>query len=141
VRFWDSSALVPLLVKESSSPLVAPLVRSDAEVVLWWASPVECRSAVHRRRREGRLSTAFVTGALGRLAEIVEDADVVEPTAGLRDRAGALLATHPLRASDALQLAAALAWCDDNARGRAFVCLDERLADAARREGFDVLPR
>jgi predicted nucleic acid-binding protein len=141
VRFWDSSAVVPLLLKESSSTLVAPLARSDAELVLWWASPVECQSAVYRRQREGRLPGEFVAEALGRLSEILEDADVVESTGRLRDRAGALLAAHGLRASDALQLAAALAWCDENPRGRVFVCLDDRLAAAARREGFDVLPR
>lgn len=66
--------------------------------------------------------------------------DIVAPTAPLRDRAGRLLAAHPLRTADALQLAAALAWCDDVPRGESFVCLDERLREAARREGFAVLP-
>jgi hypothetical protein len=51
-----------------------------------------------------------------------------------------VLAAHPLRAADALQLAAALVWTGEAAAGEAFVCLDERLRDAARREGFEVLP-
>jgi uncharacterized protein len=45
-----------------------------------------------------------------------------------------------MRAADALQLAAALVWCDEQPQGEVFVTLDERLADTARREGFTTLP-
>ncbi len=75
-----------------------------------------------------------------RLRGLVEDADFIAPTIGLRERAGRLVASHPLRAADALQLAAALVWCDEAPQGTAFVCLDDRLREAARREGFAVLP-
>jgi hypothetical protein len=71
---------------------------------------------------------------------LMEGADVVEPTLALRDRAGRLLATHPLRAGDALQLAAALVWCREAPHETPFVCLDARLRDAARAEGFAILP-
>jgi hypothetical protein len=50
------------------------------------------------------------------------------------------LALHDLRAADALQLAAALIACDEQPALLPFVTLDRRLADAARREGFRVLP-
>lgn len=43
-------------------------------------------------------------------------------------------------AADALQLAAALDWCDGNTCGESFVCLDDRLRGAAALEGFRVLP-
>ena len=66
--------------------------------------------------------------------------DFIAPSNRVRERAGRLLATHPLRAADALQLAAALVWCDEAPQGETFVCLDERLSAAARREGFAVLP-
>ena len=75
-----------------------------------------------------------------RLTGIVEDADIVAPTLALRERAGRLLASHPLRAADALQLAAALVWCDERPAEEGFVCLDRRLRDSARREGFAVVP-
>ena len=101
---------------------------------------MECQSALYRRHREGLLSPGLLEQALRRLASLVEDADVVAPTLRLRDRAGRLLGAHPLRAADALQLAAALLWCDDAPTGERFVCLDERLRDAARREGFALLP-
>jgi hypothetical protein len=45
-----------------------------------------------------------------------------------------------LRAADALQLAAALVWCQGDPLQHGFVCLDQRLREAARREGFTALP-
>ena len=65
---------------------------------------------------------------------------VVGATDQVRVRAGRLLAAHPLRAADALQLAAALVWSDDQPQGESFVCLDERLRAAAASEGFASVP-
>ena len=95
---------------------------------------------MYRRHREGRLPVDPLEQALRRLIGIVEAADIVAPTLPLRERAGRLLASHPLRAADALQLAAALVWCDERPADEGFVCLDQRLRDSARREGFAVLP-
>jgi hypothetical protein len=138
--FWDSSAVVPLLVAEDRSAEMAALLRSDRSPALWWGSPVECESALQRRRREDAVSPRALAAALARLEDLVEDADVVAPTAQVRRRAGRLLAAHPLRAADALQLAAALVWADEAPTGQAFVCLDDRLREAAQAEGFSVVP-
>jgi hypothetical protein len=138
--FWDSSAVVPVLIAEARSPDMSALLRSDRAPAIWWASPVECQSALHRRRREKVLSPAAVADALGRLEHFVEDVDVVAPTDRLRERAGRTVAAHSLRAADALQLAAALVWSDEAATGEAFVSLDDDLREAARQEGFEVLP-
>lgn len=138
--FWDSSAVIPVLIAEARSAEMVSLLASDRAPALWWTSPVECQSALHRRRREKVLSPAVLADALARLDRLAEDVDVVAPTAPLRERAGRALAAHPLRAADALQLAAALVWADDSPAGEAFVCLDDRLREAAGREGFQVLP-
>lgn len=140
MRFWDSSAVVACLVPEPRSADVSSLLRSDGEIVLWWTSPVECQSALYRQQRDSRLSMPALSDALRRLIALVQAADFVLPTTRVRDRAARLLAAHPLRAADALQLAAALVWCDEAPQGDHFVCLDPRLTDAARREGFTVLP-
>jgi hypothetical protein len=95
---------------------------------------------LYRYHREARIPADILASALDKLGALVHDADVIVPTSGLRDRAGRLLAGHPLRAGDALQLAAALVWCSGPPDGASFVCLDERLRAAARREGFSVLP-
>ena len=137
--FWDSSALVPLLLSEARSADVIALLRADRAPAIWWGSPVECQSALHRRRREDTLAASALAEALVRLERLAEDMDVVAPTLRLREAAGRALAAHALRAADALQLAAALVWSDEGS-GEAFVCLDDRLRGAAAREGFQVLP-
>ena len=139
--FWDSSAIVPTLLPAAGSSPLHAMLQSDPERTLWWGTPVECQSALFRREREHDLTSLLVQQGLQRLAGLVEDVDVVGPTDRLRDRACRLVATHPVRAGDAFQLAAALMWCD-NAPSAAtpFVSLDARLRDAARREGFTVLP-
>ena len=138
--FWDSSALVPLLLSQPRSAELTALLRSDKTPAIWWGSPVECQSALHRRRRENALAPSALAAALIRLERLAQDVDVVAPTARVRDTAGRALAAHPLRAADALQLAAALVWSANETGYEGLVCLDDRLRDAARREGFKVLP-
>lgn len=57
MRFWDSSAVVPLLVAEDLSAPLQDLYAQDGSAVVWWATPVECVSAVARlsaaAQREG----------------------------------------------------------------------------------------
>ena len=137
--FWDASALVPLAFTEPRSPDVLAIAARHAAVVIWWGTPVECHAAAHRRHRERRMALELKPG-LQQLREIMSDATVIQPTDAVRERAQRLVAAHPLRAADALQLAAALAWCDEQPGNEAFVCLDVRLRDAARQEGFAVLP-
>ena len=136
--FWDSSALVPIIVPEARSRELTTALASDKEVTIWWATPLECQSAIQRRHRESPLPQATLGTATARLRAIVEHADSVAPTDEVRRRAARLLTGHPLRAADALQLAAALIWCEEQPHNEVFVSLDERLREAARREGFDV---
>lgn len=138
--FWDSSALVPLLVPEPQSAELATLVADDKESTIWWGTPLECHSALHRRNREHPISAAVMTTAIERIRTVVEYADTVSPSDELRRRAARLLAVHPLRAADALQLAAALLWCEEQPHAEGFVSLDVRLREAALKEGFTVLP-
>ena len=140
MRFWDSSALVPLFVREAHSPAIEALVADDAAMIVWWASGVECGSAVHRLRREGTITLDAATDLLARLSDALDAADVVQPGEELAATALRLVAAHPLRAADALQLAAALVWARGRPAGRELVTLDERLRTAATLEGFSVVP-
>ena len=140
MRFWDSSALIPLFVREAHSPSLEALAGDDTDMMVWWASPVECASAVHRLRREGVFTLAEAEQVLAGLASALDAANVVQPGDELSSKALRLLGVHPLRAADALQLAAALLWAREIPGGRDFVCLDERLRTAAILEGFHVLP-
>jgi hypothetical protein len=108
-------------------------------MAVWWATEVECVSAVARLERERLLRAPAVAAALERLDELRDGWQEVEPTDGLRRTARRLLRLHALRSADALQLAAAVAAAEENPAALEIVTLDERLAEAARREGFVVV--
>jgi uncharacterized protein len=135
VRFWDTSAIIPLLLEQEASAEVRPLAETDPDMVAWWGTPLECASAVARLRREGVLSLDEEDEVLGALALFREAWVEVLPGAEVQREAMRLLRIHPLKAADALQLGAARVWA-----GADLVTLDERLALAARLEGFTVLP-
>jgi predicted nucleic acid-binding protein len=139
MRFWDASAVVPRLVDEPIRPRRVELLRQDAAMLVWWATPVECASAIARRERDGSMAPADATRSLDRLRRMSTAWNEVLPAAARRDEAMRLLRVHPLRSADALQLAAALAGADGEPSALEFVCLDARLADAAAREGLRVL--
>lgn len=140
MKFWDSSAIIPLCLKEPESGTIGRLAKTDGDIIVWWASRVECLSAVSRRSREGVLPIDADRRARTALAALSAVWSEVQPTEPVRLRAERLLTVHPLRAADALQLAAALLWAEDTPRGLDFVCLDQNLREAALKEGFTLLP-
>lgn len=139
MRFWDSSAIVPLLVAEASSAAALREYEADPEVVTWWATEAECVSALARLEREGALSAPSMRGALRRLDGLARAWREVQPVTAVRTTAIRLLRVHPLRAADALQLAAAIVAAEDQPATLELVTLDDRLAEAADREGFPVV--
>jgi predicted nucleic acid-binding protein len=139
VRFWDASAIVPLLVAEPASEGILSTLEADSEMLVWWGTPVECVSALARREREGALPSAGVTAAIDRLRALAAAWQEVLPGDAIRTAAQRLLRVHPLRAADALQLAAAVVASEHEPASLAFVCLDERLGEAAAREGFPLV--
>ena len=139
MRFWDSSAIIPLLVDESSSPGVRAAYVRDPDIVVWWATQVECVSALARLEREARLTSAELREALARLDELALAWHEVQPVDRARQVATRLLRTHGLRAADAFQLAAAISASEERAGTTSLVTLDSRLANAAEREGFRVV--
>jgi predicted nucleic acid-binding protein len=136
MRFWDASAIVPLLVFEPSSELLLDLLERDPVMVVWWGAPVECTSAIARRERDGALTVADATTALERLRAVAAGWHEVLPVDPVRGTAQRLLRVHPLRSADSLQLAAAIVAAEHEPPTLEFVSLDERLNDAASREGF-----
>jgi predicted nucleic acid-binding protein len=140
VKFWDSSAIIPLCVKEPATDKVENVIRADEDIVAWWATRVECVSALSRRGRKGALLAEAERKAKAILFKLSALWSEVQPTELVRQRAERLLAIHALRAADALQLAAALVWAEEIPRGLEVVCLDQNLCEAAMKEGFTVLP-
>ena len=140
MRYWDSSAVVPLCVQEPRSDTVDRLSKADTAMAVWWGTLVECESALVRRRREVNLSETADREGRELLRDVASAWYVIDPSAAIRDRAVRVVWVHALTAADAFQLSAALAWCEDRPSGHEFVTLDNRLAEAARREGFTVVP-
>jgi len=140
MKFWDSSAIVPLLLEEDHRNALLAELERDPSMFVWWGTPVECVSAVSRREREGALTLSDSALALERLRILSDAWQEVLPTDSVRATAQRLLRVHALRAADSLQLAAALVACEGRVAGFQFVCLDERLNDAALREGFRIIP-
>jgi hypothetical protein len=139
VKFWDASALVPLVVAEPSTPRLQALAASDPEMLVWWGSSVETASALARLERSAALDARAAVTAFDRLRRLAAGWHEVDPSDLVRESATRLLRVHPLRAADALQLAAAIVAAEHRAASLEFVTLDDRLADAARKEGFAVI--
>ena len=140
MRYWDGSALLPLIVAEPSGRSVRQLLESDTGILACWNTRVEMASAIARREREGLLSPTEADAAFEALRRLAGAWEEVAPGELIRSTAQRLLRTHPLRAADSLQLAAALSAAGQEPGALEFVCLDERLSHAARREGFRVAP-
>jgi uncharacterized protein len=134
-----ASAIVPLLVAEEWTEQLQAVAAKDSAMLVWWGSSVECICALARLERDGALSPASMTQALQRLRQLAAAWHEVDPSDEIRETAARFLRVHPLRAADALQLAAAFAATERRRASLEIVTLDDRLADAARKEGFVVL--
>jgi len=136
MKFWDASAIVPLLVAEATTKGVQAIAEQDSTMLVWSATEVECASAIARLERDGALDDVAGAEAFDRLRHLASGWHEVEPSDAVREAAVRFLRVHPLRAADALQLAAAFVAAERRPSSIEVVTLDDRLAAAARKEGF-----
>jgi predicted nucleic acid-binding protein len=138
VKFWDASAIVPLLVVERRTEFALAEQAADPVMAVWWGTEVECASALARLEREERLTAEDIAAVLDVLRRLASDWYVVQPDVRLRNLALRLLRVHPLRAADSLQLAAALTAADGDPETVEFLSFDGELNRSAAREGLRV---
>jgi predicted nucleic acid-binding protein len=136
MRFWDASAIVPLLLAEPATRPLQALAAEDPAMLVWWATEVECASALARLERDGDLGEAAAVDAFDRLRRLADGWHEVDANDGVREAAVRFLRVHPLRSADALQLAAAFVASERRPPSLEIVTLDDRLTAAARKEGF-----
>lgn len=136
--FWDASAVVPLCCVDKHSQRARFLSRQYPQMIVWWNTRVEIRSALCRFVREGNLDEKGFKQALKLVGKMRDRWSVILPTDVLADLAENCLDRYRLRAADAMQLSAALVWCREKPARRAFITFDPGLATAARELGFDV---
>ena len=135
--FWDASALVPLCVRQGMTPRAIALYKSYTAIV-WWATPVEIASALARLVSMKQLDSGDWTKARKLAKNLADSWSLIQPSNVLRSKAVQVVERYDLRAADSLQLAAALAWCEDAPQGRVFLTADQKLREAARLSGFDA---
>ena len=139
MRFWDTSALVPLLVLERGTPAAARWLRQDPVVVVWTLTRIELFSALARHRREVPRNAGVISAARRDLQEAWERWSEITAIELVRRQAERIVETHPLKAADALQIGAALVAGQQNPALHEFVTLDGSQGLVAEREGFRVL--
>ena len=139
VAFWDASAIVPLCCLQPQTQAARKARRLFPQLVTWWATSVECNSALRRLERAQELTARETQQAFQELERLRLRWTEVTPLEEVKFIAQRLLSAHPLRAADSLQLAAALIWCNRHPRGKTFVGSDEMLLEAAEKEGFNVI--
>ncbi len=139
MRFWDTSALVPLIVDEPTTEGAREMLSRDAEVAIWVLTSVELLSAVSRLGRQAAGLDDLVPGLRLAAIDLVSRCTVVTEMDGARRRAERLVGVHPIAAADALQVGAALVVCGDRPERLEFVTLDAQLARCAQLEGFRVI--
>jgi predicted nucleic acid-binding protein len=139
LAFWDTSALVPLCVRQSITPQALALYKIY-DAVVWWATPVEIASALARLVRMKQLDSSDWAKARRLAKRLADSWSVIQPSDTLRAKAMQLVERFDLRAADSFQLAAALEWCEDDPQGRVFLTIDRKLREAALLSGFDAKP-
>ncbi len=138
--FWDSSALVPLCVRQTASQSFRQLWRQSSRVIVWSGATVEIRSALARLHRENETDAKGLQFAINRLEAMRRGWREIITGDKLHSIAAELPDTYSLRALDSFQLAAALVWCREKPKGRLFICDDARLSEAAQKVGFTIKP-
>lgn len=135
--FWDTSALVPLCVRQSITPRAIALYKLY-DAVVWWGTPVEITSALSRLVRMKQLESRDWTRARKLAGKLADSWSVIQPSDALRAKSAQLVERYDLRAADSFQLAAALEWCEDAPQGRVFLTANQKLRETALLGGFDA---
>jgi uncharacterized protein len=138
MKFGDASAIVPLLMTEASTKALQGLATADPSMLVWWATEVECASALARLERDGLLESPAAHEAFDRLKHLADGWLTVDANDVIREAAIRFLRVHALHAADALQLAATFVVAEGRPSALEVITLDDRLATAARKEGFSL---
>jgi len=140
MRFWDSSAIIPLLVLEDKTEYCISAFQTDKEIMVWTMSKVEVFSALCRSFRENTLTEGTFELAKKRMTDLFDIAFEIASISKVKERALRLLQVHTLKAADALQLASVLVATQEVTSKLPIMCFDEKLKQAAKLEGFAINP-
>jgi len=137
--FWDSSALVHLLIDQGRSDQVFNILKNDPYQLVWWGTTLECHSSIARLEKEGVMSEPLSRQVQVRLKSLASTWIEVLPSDQLKNLSVKFPYLYQLRAGDAAQLAAAIIGFSNQPHGQRFLSFDLRLCRAAQREGFELV--
>ncbi len=135
IAYFDTSAIIPLIISEPASPVCERFWNDAAQALSSHLLYVESRAALARARRLGRLSRGELERSVELLDGFTAQIACVEVTEDLVRAAGRLADQEGLRGYDAVHLAAALVVADTDT---VFVSGDAPLLAAANRLGLAV---
>jgi uncharacterized protein len=135
IAYFDTSAVVPLLVVEAGSARAATLWDGADRVVSARLVYPEGRAALAQAHRLGRLTARQLRAAVTEFDSKYEEFDLVEIDDALARHAGQLAETHGLRGYNAVHLAAADRVSDPDL---VVVAGDEALLTAVVAEGMAI---
>lgn len=138
IAFWDTSAIIPLCVRQDATFEARRVGRLFSRRIIWCGTAVEFHSSISRLKRTGEIEAKGCSLALKqwfRFQRLVHEVRAIDALVSL---AVEMPERYGLRSLDAFQLASALIWCNERPRNRPFVCADRRLATAASDAGFEL---
>lgn len=107
IVYFDTSALIPLLIEEVGSAIAGRLWEEADHVVSVRLAYAEARAALAQAERMGRVTAAELTALVGGVDTLDAQLDHLEIDRQLVRRAGGLAQQHGLRGYDAIHLAGA----------------------------------
>jgi predicted nucleic acid-binding protein len=135
IAYFDTSALVPLLVDEPGTDVATVLWNEADRIAAVRLVYAEGCAAFAMAVRAGRIGHSDLRKSIEGLDHLYQQMDIVEVSDALVRRAGALAEVHSLRGYDAVHLAAAETLI---AEDLVFVAGDEPLCQAAGSVGLAV---
>ena len=133
--YFDSSAIVKVLVAEEGSSVAVSLWSGGGEVVTSRLSYPEVRAALARARRNRRLTDEGLAHSRRALVAMFARVGLIELTGEIASRAGDIAERFEIRAGDAVHLASAISASPETV----VATWDRRLARAARAAGLDTV--
>ena len=132
--FADSSALAKRYIADEHSDNLDKVLQGTTNLAVGVLCLPEIISALCRRRRERFITKAQYEASKAALESDLADTTVIQIIDDVVLQTLHLLEAHPLRASDAIQVASALVWAADK-----FVSADARQCAAAKASGLSVI--
>ncbi len=140
IAFWDSSAIIPLIIKEDRTDQSIALFKKTKKMLVWEFTQTECFSAICKKEKNGDLSDLFLKEALHSMLQLSGLWNEISPLSALtKSLAKRIISAYGLKTLDSLQLATALVACQEDTKRLTFITYDKGLAKAALKEGFYVI--